>query len=645
VAGSRRWERSDSSGRIGRRALIADLGALGAGVSGLAAVLTGCAPAGSGAGATPPRSDERPPTAVAVPSATAAAATAVPATPAARIPAVSTAEPTAPLTRGRRGGGGTLMILLWQAPTILNTHLATGTKDFIAARCCVEPLLTIDGDGNLSPVLAVDVPSRANGGLHDDGRSVTYKLKRDVQWADGHAFTADDVVFTWKFITNKETAAGTLGYYLGIDSVDAIDPLTVRVTFKQPTPAWYLPFVGSRGPILPKHAFTDYAGASARNAPFNLKAFGTGPYLVESFTPGDRVTYTVNANYRDPTKPFFDRIELKGGGDAASAARAVLQTGEFDYAWNLQIEWEVLQEIQKGGRGVLVTAPGSGVEQIHLNQADPNKEVDGERASLKAPHPFLTDPKVREAMALAIDRDTMAKQLYGSTGDSSPNVLTTPASLASRNTSHEFSLVRANQLLDAAGYRRGGDGIRVSRDGARLSIVFASSVNSLRQKEQALVKDGWQKIGIDVELKAIDAGAFFDSRPSQVDNINHFYWDALMYTDSAGSLFPLPYMKNWYSGNPTRDVAQKSNDWQGQNRTRWLSQEFNTSYEQASRELDADASRALFIKMNDLVVNSHVAIPLVDRRFVSAQSRTLKGPALTPFDGDTWNVGDWVRVS
>jgi peptide/nickel transport system substrate-binding protein len=395
--------------------------------------------------------------------------------------------------------------------------------------------------------------------------------------------------------------------------------------------------------ILPKHALKDYVGGNARNAPFNLKAFGTGPYMVDSFKPGDLVTYNINPNYRDPAKPSFDRIELKGGGDAVSAARAVLQTGEYDYSWNLQVEWPVLQDIEKGGKGTIITAPGSGVEQIHLNQTDPNKEVDGEKSSLKAPHPFLADPKVREAMALAIDRDTMAKQLYGGAGDATPNVLTTPTDLSSKNTKYEFSLEKANKLLDEAGYKKGSDGIRTTPQGARMKVTYATSINTLRQKEQALVKDGWQKIGIETELKSIDAGVYFGGDPGNVDNINHFYWDVMMYTSTFESPFPASYMKSWYSGDPSRDVAQKANNWQGGNRPHWINKDFNTLYEQAVKETDAAKAKDLFIKMNDLVIQSFVTIPLIDRRFVSAHSKALKGPVLSPFDSETWNVADWTK--
>jgi ABC-type transport system substrate-binding protein len=125
--------------------------------------------------------------------------------------------------------------------------------------------------------------------------------------------------------------------------------------------------------------------------------------LIQDFKPGDVLTLTPNQNYREPNKPFFSQISIKGGGDATSAGRAVLQTGEYDYAWNLQVEAQVLNELLQGGKGDLVLALGGGVEQIFFNMADPTTEVDGERSSPGSTHPFLTHQRVRQAMALAID--------------------------------------------------------------------------------------------------------------------------------------------------------------------------------------------------------------------------------------------------
>src|SRR5579864_2180623 len=155
---------------------------------------------------------------------------------------------------GGRGSQGTLKLLYWQAPTIVNPHLANGTKDQHASRIVLEPLLTADTAGNLYPVLAAEVPSRQNGGVSADGRSVTYKLKPGVKWADGRPFTSDDVVFTFQFVANKETAATTYGTYINVAKVEALNPTTVKITFKTATPAWFVPFVGEQGMIIPRHA-------------------------------------------------------------------------------------------------------------------------------------------------------------------------------------------------------------------------------------------------------------------------------------------------------------------------------------------------------------------------------------------------------
>ena len=553
-------------------------------------------------------------------------------------------RPARAASPARRGGGGVLKLLYWQAPTTLNAHLAVGVKDVHASHVCTEPLLTVDAAGVFRPVLAAEVPTRANGGLGADGKTVTYKLKRGVRWADGRAFTADDVVFTFQFINNRQTGAISYSYYENVARVEALDPNTVRVTFKAPTPAWYQAFVGSNGQILPRHALDAYIGNNSRNAPFNNKSFGTGPYKVESFRPGDLVVYSINEYYRDPSKPAFAQVQIKGGGDATSAARAVLETGEYDYAWNLQVEWPVLQQMMQGGKGAVLTVGGGGVEQIYCNQTDPNKEVDGQRSSIKTHHPFLTDPKVRQAMGLAIDRETIAKQLYGTTGTATPNILTTPTRLNSKNTKVVFDIAKANQLLDEAGWQRGSDGIR-QKGGVKLQVTYATSVNTLRQKEQEIVKAGWSQLGIGVTLKTVDAAVYFGSMPGNNDTLSHFYTDAEMHTSTFPSPFPVAYMRRFYSGNPAKDFPQKENNWSGVNITRWMNQEYNQLYDQALVELDPKKGDALWIKMNDMVVSQGVSLPIIDRKNVSARAKTLDvGPNMTPFDSETWNIADWRRV-
>ena len=504
--------------------------------------------------AAPAKPAEAPkPTEAAKPAESKPAEAAKPAAPAAAAPTQA-----APAAAGQpaASGAGTLKLLFWQAVTILNPHLSQGSKDYIAARCCTEPLITIDGEGKMAPVLATEVPSTQNGGLSADGKVVTYKLKQGIKWADGQPFSADDVAFTFQFIADPTSSAVTAGSYQNVAAVDAIDPNTVRITFKEPTGGWMVPFSGINGQVLPKHLMKDYLGAKSREAPLNNKLVGTGPWMVDEFKPGDLVVYKPNPNYREQGKPSFQRLEIKGGGDAVSAARAVFQTAEYDYAWNLQVEAPVLQDIMNGGKGDLVTGLGGGVEQIYFPFMDTTKEVNGERGAPGTKHPFLSDIKVRQAMAMAIDRATLVKQLYGPTGSETSNTADDPGEPGLEGNQGRVQHRRGEQAA-----RRGRLQARRRRHprdagGVRMKVVFQTSINSLRQKEQAIVKDGWQKIGIETELKSVDAGIFFASDPSNPDIFARFSVDTQMFTSTFDSPFPVGYMNRFYTGSdPTPDLG------------------------------------------------------------------------------------------
>jgi peptide/nickel transport system substrate-binding protein len=554
----------------------------------------------------------------------------------------TTASSAAVAANGARGKAGTLKILFWQGITILNPHLATGTKDDYGSRLVLEPLLTASITGTLSPVLAAEVPTLQNGMLAANGKSVTFKLKPNITWSDGQPFTADDVVFTWQYVSDKATAATSYGTFVTIESVTAVDPLTVKATFKDANPAWFAPFLGYNGVVIPKHILQSFVGANARNAPFNQKPIGTGPYKVDSFASGDLVVYSINDKFRDPNKPAFAQVQIKGGGDATSAARAVFQTGEYDYAWNLQVEWPVLQSIMQGGKGDLLTSVGGGCEMLFFNVSDPNTTVNGEKSHFGTPNPTLGDPKVRQAICMAIDRTTMAKNLYGETGDPTIDILTTPTSFKSSAVTIPYDIAKANQLLDAAGWAKGSDGIR-AKNGVPLKLVFQTSILSLRQKEQAIIKQGCQQIGIDVTLKDVDAGVFFSSDAGNPDTISHFYADLEMFTSTVPNPAPISYMRRWSSVDPAVDIAQKSNSWAGSNLVRWENADFNTLYSQALTEVDPQKLATLMQKMNDLVVSNYVTVGLIDRKNVDAKAKTLLGPDVAVFDADTWNIADWTR--
>src|SRR5882672_2497918 len=210
----------------------------------------------------------------------------------------------ASFTPTRRGGGGVLKALWWQAPTLLNPHFATGTKDIDACRIFYEPLAGYDPEGNLAPVLAAETPSLQSGTLAKDLTWVIWRLKKNVTWHDGKPFTAEDIVFNWEYVSDPATAAVTSGSYREIKTIDKLDSHTVKISFAKPQPFWADAFCGNRGMILPKHLFEAFKGAKSREAPANLKPVGTGPYRFMDFKPADMVRAEINTAYHAANWPF-----------------------------------------------------------------------------------------------------------------------------------------------------------------------------------------------------------------------------------------------------------------------------------------------------------------------------------------------------
>src|SRR6185312_14944584 len=235
-----------------------------------------------------------------------------------------------------------------------------------------------------------------------------------------------------------------------------------------------------------------------------------------------------------------------------------------DFAWNMQVEDELLQRMEKGGKGRVAISPGGNIEHIQLNTTDPWTEVDGERSSLKTKHPTLSDPAVRQALSVLVDKDSVEKHIYGRTGNATANFVNNPERFRSKTTKFEFNVDKANDILEKAGWKKGSDGIR-EKDGKKLKFVYQTSINQPRQKTQAIVKQACQKAGIEIEVKAVTASVFFSSDVAHRDTYPHFYCDLQMYTTTQTQPDPEQFMNQFCSW----EVAQKENKWQGRNITRW----------------------------------------------------------------------------
>ena len=545
----------------------------------------------------------------------------------------------------KRGDGGELKILYWQAPTILNPHQATGTKDSDASRLVVEPLASWGPDAKpTANGLAKEIPTVANGGVSSDFTTVTWKLKDNLKWSDGSAVTADDVVFTFNLIKDPASASTTADNTEGVKSVVAKDPSTVVLTYDQPNPNFYQWGVGTCCGILQKKQFNDFTGAKLKDAPGNLKPIGTGPYMVTDFKPGDVVQYAANPNFRDPNKPFFKTVNFKGGGDAESSARALFQTGDVDYAWNLQVAANILQPmVAQSSKGTMLSVYGSSVERILINFADPNAPGD-QRGEPTTKHPFFNGPDgltVRKALSMATDRQTVAKQLYGDglTGKPGCNIITGVPDYESTATTsfcNSFDPVAAGKMLDDAGWKLGSDNVR-AKGGVKLKILYQTTVNAVRQATQAIMKTNWEKAGFSVELKSVPSATFFTN--TSPDGANHFWADVEMFTNNSDP-DPTSYLNGW----TTKQIAQKSNNWQTGNYNRYSDPTFDGYIDQLRKETDPAKRADLIKKANDNLILNVVIMPIVTRTQVtSAISKTIKGDTPTGWDSEMYNIQDWYK--
>ena len=548
----------------------------------------------------------------------------------------------APAAFAGRGDSGHVNIIFWQAASILNPYLSGGTKDVFSSSMIIEPLARYDENGNMVPWLVDTIPTVANGGVSEDLTSITWKLKSGVKWSDGSALTSADVVFTANYCMDPAGGCQQLAKFADIASVEALDDMTVKITFNKAKPFPYGPMVGSQTPVIQQAQFKDCVGIKAPECTAqNFGPIGTGPFVVTDFKANDVIALVANPNYRDAAKPAFASVTLKGGGDAAAAARSVLETGEFDYGWNLQVDPAILKQMASAGKGQVVSAFGTSVERFMVNATNPDPALGDKRGTVEGgPHPYLSDPAVRKALSMAIDRQVISDAGYGAAGKPTCNVLPAPAIYAS--TANDSCLVQdiagANKMLDDAGWARASDGIR-AKNGVRISILYQTSTNAVRQDTQALVKQWWNEIGVEVELKNISASVFFGGDQSSPDTFQKFFSDVEMYTNNFDGTDPEAYMGGWVCS----EAPTPANNWLGANMPRYC----NPAYDALSAEMsgtgDLNERARLAKSMNDMLIQDGAIIALVHRGNVSAHANSLAGVKLNPWDSELWNIADWSR--
>ncbi|MCQ0092599.1 peptide ABC transporter substrate-binding protein [Roseovarius sp. M141] len=541
-----------------------------------------------------------------------------------------------------RGADGLLRLYYWQAPSTLNPYLSGGVKDVEAASLVLEPLARLDPDGEMIPWLAREIPTRENGGIAPDLRSITWQLRSGLTWSDGTPVTSDDVKFTMEYCMTPGSGCAQQAKFRDVAAVDTPDALTAVLQFAVPRPHPYGPFVGPQTPVIQAAQFADCLGArAAACTEANFAPIGTGPFRVVNFRPGDAARFDANPAYRAPDAPAFGAVLLKGGGSAIAAGRAVLETGEFDYAWNLQLSPDVLSAMAAKDNGQVVTAFSTLVERMALNLPEPAPRGSSTRGPNPIPHPAMADIAVRRALSMALDRTLMTQIGYGTAGRVTCNIVPGPSAYASR--ANDGCAVQdipgARALLSDAGWTDDdGDGIR-ARDGRELRFTFQTSTNAVRQDFQVLAKEWWRQIGIETDLRNIDPSVFFSTDTGNQDTLQKFGAHVQMYASASDGTDPEAYLSGWACD----DIPHARNGWQGRNVGGWCDPAYDTLLDRLSVTAGPDDRAALARRLNDMLVQSYAVLPLVDRGRVSAHSNTLEGVRMNAWDSELWNIADWHR--
>lgn len=494
-------------------------------------------------------------------------------------------------------------------PDHLNPYLSEMDVSYDLASLIYSYLVIADDRGRLIGDLATGVPTLANGGISRDGKTYVYRLHRGVRWHDGSAFTARDVVASWRAVMNPRNDTFENEGYDRVASIDAPDPYTVVVHLRERYPPFvsrfFAPLQEGGKPILP-------ARVLAREQSFNagelsVRPDGTGPFRFVAWERGDKIELVRNDDYFKG-RPKIERIEFDFIPSNSTIA-TMLQTHRIDLIVAPQAS---LIDQYRAVDGIVVsTAAWNSQGSMILN----------------ASKPALHDLAVRRAIAAAVPYETIlrdvARNLFEPARNSSPPTAIGYVPLGPRT----FDPARANALLDADGWRRGSDGIR-RRGGQRLALTV-DTIAGLTNFERIalLLQSSFRSVGIDVTIKPYPYRTIFAIPNGPIYGGGY---DVGLYADTL----------NW-DPDVYNFLACDRFYPRGQNIFRFCDPGLD-ALERAGLQTDDPAERAAIYGQAGRVIWSTVPyVPLYDARRLIVRSADLHGYSPNPTSTPWWNSWQW----
>jgi peptide/nickel transport system substrate-binding protein len=564
------------------------------------------------------------------------APTAVPAPTKAEAQPTAAPPPTEPPKPGADKQGGTLVLGFYQEPELLNPLIRTQTVASWAGDFLESAVVDAAPDGTFYAQLAKEVPTIQNGGVSEDGLTITLNLHEGYLWEDDQEFTCNDLVFTWQTIVNPDSGAVSTTGWEDVESVTCPDDYTAVVKFTQ----FYAPYLAMLStPVLPSHLGLD--PAKMQEWELNRKPLSLGPYKMQEWVSGDHMTLVRNENFwlwSTEGKPYVDTIILRWI-ESREVGKQLIQTGELDFVWDL-VEADI-PEAETWSGVVVSNPPSTGTERLLLNLRDP--ELDAPCADFlrenPSPHWALGDPKVREAIELGIDKATINdKLLYGlaTVGTAELNLGWAKADIPLS----EYNPEKAMALLEEAGWTdTNGDGIRechgcaYAEEGKVLKLkIQTTSGNALREQCEQVLLEMMKGIGIELYIENVTSDELFGSYSGGAFR-KHGQFDIVMYTTTYGT-DPHSQMDGYYA---SYNIPCDDNSGQGYNYSRWISDEFDAQMKIAGTSPDLEVRKAAYQRGSELIAEGRPHIYLYDRADIDLLRERFKG-----YENNIWtSTGSW----
>jgi peptide/nickel transport system substrate-binding protein len=529
-----------------------------------------------------------------------------------------------------------IVIVIPEDPPSFNAMISDTGYDALVMELVLLGLTDLDANGNVIPELATSLPTLENGDVVMDEENwtmdVTWRLREGVVWQDGEAVTVDDVLFTYEAIANPETGGWIPGLDY-IDSVEKVDDYTLIVHYNSVYPGYLLQFGGEQVVIWPAHYCDAAQGFIAWDCA--RQPLSNGPYMLEEWVVGDHLTFVKNPDYYQEGKPTIEQITVRIVPDDTVRRTMLLKGDAHVIPW---VTEPIAHELESETGVTLSISPTS----RWVMRLFPNLALRGTQDPIAAPHPVLSDVRVRQAIRSAIDVDTISDDLFYGYGDPVWSEFFRPPYNTCTIPQPVYDPEASRALLEEAGWTDSdGDGVRECHGCAtaeegyvmEIEIITYSEYGEVLALTEQLIGEQLNSIGIGTRLTVMEGSVMWaDSASGGIEQLGDFDLD--LYDDGYAGVDPTDFLWQYYAA----DAALPDYGW---NVGRWYNEEFEGLLSEAYT-LDETYRQEIFCRMAEILYDEVPQILLFTTINADAFNNQLSGLQSSPNDMVTWNVADWT---